>query len=116
MWYWLPVLVYATAVIVIGSQPNLQAPLTFKNGDKLCHLAEYGGLGFLLARALHATLRPRVALSAALMAIGLAGALGIVDELHQRDVPGRSSDIMDVAADVTGAALVQIVFVLTRRD
>ncbi len=116
MLYWLPVLVYATAVIVVGGQPNLQAPLTFSNGDKVCHMLEYGGLGYLLARALRATLRVRLPLFAALMAVGLGGVLGLADELHQRYVPGRSCDVMDLAADLAGLALAQVVFVLVHHE
>ncbi len=116
MWYWLPVLVYASVVLVVGAQPNLHPPLDFANSDKVAHVLEYGVLGFLLARALHATLRVRFALFAAFMAVGLGGLVGLADELHQRVVPGRQSSVLDLVADLAGLALAQAAFVLTRRD
>lgn len=116
MGYWLPVLVYATAVLVIGAQPNLHPPVEFHNSDKLYHLLEYGVLGFLLARALRATLRIRFAVVAAMMAIGLGGMVGLADELHQRVVPGRQSSMLDLTADLVGIALAQVLFLLTHRD
>ena len=114
--YWLPVLGYATAVLVVGSQSNLQPPMRFENADKLCHVLEYAGLGFLLARALRASMRVRLPLSAALLAIGLGGAVGVADELHQLWVPGRDSSVFDWFADMSGLVLAQLAFLLTRRD
>jgi VanZ family protein len=115
MRYWLPVLVYATAVLVVGGQPNLRPPVEFHFADKFYHLLEYGGLGFLLARAIRATLRVGVPLFAALMAAGLGGVLGLADELHQLYVPGRQCDMFDLMADVVGVLLAQLVFVLVHR-
>ncbi len=116
MGYWLPVLAYATLVLVVGAQPRLQPPVAFANSDKFYHVLEYAVLGFLLARALRATLRVRFALVAATMAVGIGGLVGLADELHQRIVPGRQSSMLDLGADLAGLALAQIVFILTRRD
>lgn len=116
MGYWLPVLVYATVVLVVGAQPNLHPPVDFKDSDKVYHLLEYGVLGFLLARALRATFRIRYALIAAVMAVGLGGLVGLADELHQRVVPGRQSSMLDLTADLVGIALAQVLFLLTHRD
>jgi len=52
MRYWLPVLAYATAVLVVGSQQGLQPPVRFEGADKVYHLLECAGLGYLLVRAL----------------------------------------------------------------
>jgi VanZ family protein len=41
----------------------------------------------------------------ALLSVLSAGVYGISDEIHQYFVPGRSADVMDVAADFIGAAL-----------
>ena len=72
--------------------------------DKLAHGAAYGVLGFLLAlggfRGLSASLRTKTT------CILLTGAaLGILDEVHQIFVPGRSSDPLDAAMDVLGVVL-----------
>ena len=73
--------------------------------DKVMHCAEFTVLGFLLTHALMATFpgRPmiRIALTAWLAAVGW----GVLDEMHQAFVPGRSSEILDLLADAVGAAL-----------
>ena len=40
---------------------------------------------------------------------------GILDEIHQRSVEGRSSEVADVVADVFGAALVVVLWFGLRR-
>jgi hypothetical protein len=114
--YWLPVLAYATAVLVVGSQAGLQAPLPFLGADKVYHVVEYAGLGFFLARALRASLRVRWPLTAAIMAIVLGGLIGVADEVHQRWVPGRESSPLDLMADLAGLVLAQVLYLVTHRD
>ncbi|MFO1053171.1 MAG: VanZ family protein [Planctomycetota bacterium] len=65
------------------------------------HLVLFGTLAGLCALAL----RARTA-SARWSAWALAVAWGILDEIHQRSVPGRSSSVFDVTTDACGAALV----------
>ena len=113
--YWLPVLLYLTLIITLSAQPYLQAPLKFHNADKLCHLAEYGMLGLLLARALRGTLRIRIPLAAAAMAIVFGSLFGAGDEYFQSFIPGRDSSIYDWMADTSGVVLAQIVYVLAVR-
>src|SRR5512134_3502577 len=67
--YWLPVLVYLTAILVVSSQPYLTPPFEFPNSDKLLHGIEYFGFGLLVARALRATMRIHLPLVAALAAM-----------------------------------------------
>ena len=61
----------------------------------------YGGLGLLLARAMHnppRTTRFRVILAAFLM----VAALGALDEWHQQYIQGRSTEFADWMADSGG--------------
>ena len=109
--FWLPVLIYATAIFAVGSQPYLQAPLAFQYSDKLMHVAEYLVLGLLLVRALRATLRVSRPLFAALIAIGVVAVVGAADEYHQLFVPGRQGDLLDLTADVAGGAISQLLYV-----
>jgi VanZ family protein len=111
MGFWLPVLGLVAAIFAVSSVPHLQAPLHIVNGDKVCHAAEYLVLGLLLVRALRATLRVSRPLFAAMIAIGLVVAVGASDEFFQSFIPGRTSDIFDVLADVLGGALAQLVYV-----
>ena len=81
--------------------------------DKGAHVVAYEALGGALLRALargrSAAMTPaRIAAAAA-----LATLYGLSDELHQRFVPGRTPDLLDVVADalggVAGAAAVALV-------
>jgi VanZ family protein len=115
--YWLPVIAYGALVLVVGGIPTLQPPLGFRNADKLYHVLEYAVFGFLLARGLRASMRVRIPLFAAMMAIGLGALLGLVDENHQQYVPGRQSSLYDVMADTVGVILAQVVYMFaTRHD
>jgi VanZ family protein len=116
MGYWLPVLAYATAVLVVGSRPDLTPPVRFEGADKVYHVLEYAGLGFLLARALRATLRVREPVWAAMMTIGIGGLVGLADELHQRVVPGREASVLDLMADLAGLVVAQLLYLATHRD
>jgi len=111
MGFWLPVLAYVSIIFALSSQPNLQSPLRFANGDKLAHLGEYVVLGLLLVRALRASLRVSRPLFAAMIAIGLVVLVGLADEYLQSYIPGRTSDLFDLLADVAGGAIAQAVYV-----
>jgi VanZ family protein len=113
--FWLPALAYVTLVLWLGAQPHLRAPFPFHNGDKLAHILEYGPLGFLFARALRATLRVRIPLVAATMAVALGVLVGATDETIQRFTPGRESSLYDMAADTVGLTLAQIVYLRVTR-
>ncbi len=69
---------------------------------KLAHFAEYLVLSVLLYRALRA--RKRFDLRAAAMALAIAGAYSVTDELHQWLVAGRTAAATDCLIDVSGAA------------
>jgi VanZ family protein len=68
------------------------------------HTAAYAGLGALTTRAAAKGLR-HVSLTAALVAIAISSLYGVTDEYHQLFVPGRSFDVLDMAADAFGSIL-----------
>lgn len=81
--------------------------------DKTAHIAEYSILGFLLAFGLGVTKSNFEFMARQVLIIGVI--LGATDEIHQFFVPGRSTDIVDLLADLTGVALgVLIWFILIR--
>lgn len=92
------------AIFAVSSVPNVT---TIPGGfsDSAAHAAEYVVLALLLLRALARADWRRVTWAAALSAIALAVAYGLVDEWHQSFVPGRSSEWRDVIADAAGASL-----------
>ena len=114
--YWLPVLLYVGVIFSLSSRPNLKAPLPFQNGDKVCHMLEYGGLGILMARALRANARVSSPLRAALVAVTVGAAIAAADENFQRLIPGRDSSVYDWMADVTGLVFAQIFYLLFARE
>jgi VanZ family protein len=68
--------------------------------DKLLHVLEYGGLGFLLCYAFDGLSAPARLAAATLLGIGF----GVLDEFHQTFVPHRSgNDLGDMTADLVGS-------------
>ncbi len=109
--FWLPVLVYVTAIFTLSAQPHLSPPLGFTWNDKFLHMLEYLILGLLLVRALRAHLRVGRPLFAAMIALGFVVLTGMADEYLQSFIPGRQADVFDLLADVAGGALAQLVYV-----
>ena len=101
---WLPVVLWIAVILGLSSIPSPgPSRQLFPGIDKLVHMGEYSVLGFLFARAI------RVPLWAAWRAVLPAAMFGLLigsaDESYQMSVPGRDSDLLDVAADVIGASL-----------
>jgi VanZ family protein len=92
----------AAIFVVSGLQV---APLPADVSDKTGHMVAYAGLGVLSVRAIAGGLPCRVVMGVAWPALAIAGGYGIFDELHQTFVPGRSGDLADWYADVTGAVI-----------
>src|SRR4029078_3773552 len=81
-------------------------PNFFPGVDKLEHLLEYSLFGLLAGRAIRFTLGPtKRRLAAALGTMALGAMVGALDELYQRGVPGRSSDVRDWITDVGAVAI-----------
>lgn len=95
----LPFLGFVVAFWMVSATPRPWVPLTFNSADKLMHAVAYAGLATWARVATLGFSR------AGLWAFALAAGYGVVDEVHQSFVPGRSASVFDVAADATGAAL-----------
>lgn len=102
-----PPLVWA-AVILIGSSfpiPPEPEPLDWFNFfgriDKLGHFSEYFIFALLLGTKYIIKNLPRK--MAARQVILTVLAFALMDEMHQRWIPGRSPDVFDYVTDVTGA-------------
>ena len=68
------------------------------------HVITYAGLGAVTTRATAKGLRD-VSWRAVVAAIAIASLYGVSDEYHQLFVPGRSFDVLDMAADAIGSVL-----------
>lgn len=113
--YWLPVLAYVSLIFVLSAQPGLKPPLKFEASDKVAHILEYGGLGFLLARAMITLPRLKSVLLAGLCAFAVGAGIAAADELFQSTVPHRDSSVYDWIADTIGLSLAQVATVWIRR-
>ena len=110
--YWLPLVAYCAAIFLVSSVPGSGLRLLlFPHADKVAHLLEYALLGGLAIRAFGPGTRGFFTAAEALTASLLFAVLyGALDEVHQSYVPGRCMDFIDLALDVTGAALAAVVY------
>ena len=83
-------------VLFIGSRSNLLIPASDLPIDKVGHFAMYAVLGALAGRAYVRMPTHPVLIICMMLSVGAA------DELNQRTVPGRSSELLDWVADAAG--------------
>jgi VanZ family protein len=92
-------------VIFLGQSmpdaPEPPGPLT----DKHEHFFFYGLLAVLVLRAFTNARWRRITARAACGAIAFSALYGVVNEWHQRFVPGRSYDVLDMIANTIGSVL-----------
>ena len=109
LWYWLPVLLYASLIFYLSSLPHPEDELpdfVFKKlSDKFLHLVEYAVLGLLCYRALRWAAGQSVARRAVIITIMAVSFYGMTDELHQAFVPFRESSWLDWLADTLGGVI-----------
>ena len=99
---WRPPLIWAALLLLATSWPNPSLPVAPDGTDKGVHGVLYLVLGVLVARA--AELQ-RADWARALAYVAGLVVFGLLDELHQAWIPGRSADVADWIADGVGAAL-----------
>ena len=102
---WRSVAAWAALILIATTVPlrdmALRVPVLWL--DKLVHGALYLVLGWLVGAALCATGRRGVgAWTSALLALSV---FALLDEVHQRWLPGRVASLGDWAADVIGATI-----------
>lgn len=71
--------------------------------DKALHFVEYAVLGWLCAQASSRTWPSSRAWRTAAFAVFVSVLWGLSDEIHQAMVPGRSSELADLVADLLGS-------------
>lgn len=118
---WWPAIAWMVFIFIMSAMPkppdipcveNLIDKLAPNNPDKLKHFAGYAVLGILVWRSLGSGISKWRRL---LLAVIISGAYGATDEFHQRFVQGRSCDVFDWIADVTGALLGATALSILRR-
>ena len=104
---WLPAIFIGCCSWYLSSQPHVPLP-DFNMSDKVVHLACFAGFAFFTALAFFGIRSPddkrswlkRIFLPALVISI-----YGIIDEIHQSFVPGRSCSFLDWCADTIGAII-----------
>lgn len=110
LWAWAPALCTMAGIWVLSSSSAPGIPvhvLPFR--DRGAHFLAYATLAFLVAHGVIAQRgpgdpwipRPRVWLFAVYTAV----LWGLLDEVHQSFVPGRSPDLIDLCADTLGGCI-----------
>lgn len=111
--YHLPVILYAGLILTLSSISNLPAPkIGLLRADSLVHFLEYAVFAFLLFRSIsHLSSKLRLPLAALLSLLALS-IFAVADEYLQSFIPGRTSDVYDVLADLAGGVAVILLLLL----
>lgn len=107
--HFLPPVVYYAVIFYLSSRSHFPVAEPFGGFDKIVHAAEFGGLGFLLARAFDKGFKSPWPMKFIFVFL-LGAGLGLLDECHQFFVPGRNADLWDAAMDAVGIAAGIVVF------
>jgi VanZ family protein len=106
---WRPVAAWAVLILIATTVPLtdvvMRAPVSWL--DKLVHGALYLVLGWLVGRELCASGRRSV--GAGMLAVAALALFSLLDEWHQRWLPGRVASVGDWSADIAGATIGLIV-------
>lgn len=99
---------YAALIFILSASPSISPPPGFVLEDKIYHFIEYGIFSFLLFLAFFTSGKEFLKKHVFLLSVLIGTAYGLSDEIHQKFVPGRSSEFLDFVADSLGIVLVQI--------
>lgn len=109
---YLPLFLYWMLIFILTTLPSSKLP-SVKINDKIEHLLAYFGLSVLLGLTLFTQNKSKILKkSYYIFSILFVALYGAMDEIHQLFVPGRSCDINDWAADISGAIIGSIVIYL----
>lgn len=113
--YQLPFFLWIVCIFGLSSIPRvpvIKSPISL---DKLVHIGLFFVMCWLGSRAFYYQSRYGWLKRSPLLGAFIFTILyGILDEVHQIYVPGRTSDVNDVLADVTGALLFALWCVVRR--
>ena len=122
VWYWLPLLAFATGIIYLSSlsvpAQELAVLLNAVNAlipgegnvfslmnDKFYHMVEYAILAILAYRAFCYSSNKKSEVFIGLLTVGVVVLFGCTDEIHQWFTPFRHTDSWDLVADALGGLI-----------
>jgi VanZ family protein len=115
--YQFPAFFWAALIYLASSIPAkyLPSPKIF-HFDKIVHIILFFILGILIYRALE-PINKTAKINHAILFFSLAVVIfyGIMDEMHQGSVPGRTVEVYDALADTIGGLLAGVVIYIRRR-
>jgi VanZ family protein len=101
--FWLPVIICMGCISYMSSLPGEDIPLLFPFQDVVFHGIIYAVLGFLFLRAFKNSFRDLDFIGLLIVTVLFGLAYGILDEIHQIYVPGRSCSGFDILIDAAGS-------------
>jgi VanZ family protein len=100
-----PLVIYWVILLILTSLPSGMA-VTVDVSDKVNHFGAYGLLSVLLFLTMNFQMKyPFLKKNANWLTVLMASSYGVLDELHQMLVPGRSCEFLDWLADFSGSLL-----------
>ncbi|MBC7185793.1 MAG: VanZ family protein [Calditrichaeota bacterium] len=107
---------WALLIFVLSSLPKIPTiPTGFRPIDKVAHFVEYFVFGLLLAGAFAHSSAHRLMRRSLVMAGILGVAYAVLDEFHQKFVPGRFATVEDAIADTLGVMVGLLVYLRWHR-
>ena len=114
---YVPLIIYWVIIFIGTTLPSSQLPNWGPLTDKEKHFIAYFLLSVLLNFALSFQMKkPRLSKYSHFFTFIIVALYGILDELHQSFIPGRSCDIHDWYADISGALLGVILAFLVKKS
>lgn len=114
--YHFPVVLYATAIIILSSLTFLKtAQIRFLAFDKIVHFFEYAIFAFLAVRSFTHLSEKITQRSAFLLTSLFIVIFAIFDEYFVQSLSRRTSSVYDLLADVIGAFLILIILWLYKQ-
>jgi len=102
----LPLLGISLAIILLSNQATFDLPVWNIFGfDKVAHLSAFFAYGLCVQFAYKGIVNTPLKKKAILYTILISALFGASDEIHQYFVPGRTCDVFDFIADITGASI-----------
>lgn len=107
---WGAVGVYCAGIFLVSGLSHPPGAAHIAGHDKLAHAVAFMVMAGLVSMAASVSIRRWSTRGWAWFGWLFAVVYGATDEIHQRFVPGRSSDVFDLLADAIGASVAAVVF------
>lgn len=103
LFIYLPLIIHWVTIFILTSLPSNKLP-SAEVSDKINHFLAFFVLGFFLNLTLkYQTKFSKLKKNILLITVIIAAGYGLLDELHQLFIPGRSAEVLDWLADFIGA-------------